>query len=153
VAPVGRYLDAGVDVGIGVDGSASNDTSNLLAEVRQAMLLSRLAVSPGIGSGDQMSARTALELATVGGARILGRDDIGRIAPGYAADIVAIDLDRIEFAGAQHDPVAAIVLCAPSRIDHSWVAGRRLVENGQVVGIDLPDLIHEHVRLSRMLLD
>src|SRR5690606_15026897 len=112
-------LAAGVPVGLGVDGSASNDSSHMLAEVRQAMLLNRLAVSPGVGEGAQLTARHALELATVGGARVLGRDDIGVLAPGYAADMIAIDLDRVEYAGALHDPVAATVHCAPTKVDHS----------------------------------
>ncbi|HEX6301658.1 MAG TPA: 8-oxoguanine deaminase [Acidimicrobiia bacterium] len=148
LAPIRPYLDAGVPIGLGVDGSASNDSSNMLAEVRQALLLNRLAVSPGIGSGAQLTARKALELATVGGARVLGRDDIGVLAPGYAADIIAIDLNRVEFAGALHDPVAATVLCAPSRVDHSWVAGRPLVQDGYVVGVDQPGLIERHNRLA-----
>lgn len=151
LAPIGRYLAAGVPVGLGVDGSASNDSSNLLAEVRQALLLNRLAVAPGIGEGEQLTARQTLEMATVGGARLLGRDDIGVLAPGYAADVVAIDLDRVEFAGALHDPVAAIVLCAPSHVDHSWVGGRRLVEEGRVTDVDEHRLIESHNRLARNL--
>lgn len=151
LAPIGPYLDAGVPVGLGVDGSASNDSSNMLAETRQALLLNRLAVSPGIGSGAQLTARKALELATVGGARVLGRDDIGVLAPGYAADFVAIDLNRVEFAGALHDPVAAAVLCAPSRVDHSWVGGKPLVQGGYVVGVDETGLIERHNMLARDL--
>lgn len=152
LAPVSRYLTAGVAVGLGVDGSSSNDSSNLMAEMRQALLLNRLAVSPGIGEGPQLKARSALEIATVGGATVLGRDDIGRIAPGYAADMIAVDLNRIEFAG-QHDPVAALVLCAPSGVDHSWVGGRALVSNRDLVGIDMAGLINEHNRLSQALVE
>ncbi|MEX0795452.1 MAG: 8-oxoguanine deaminase [Acidimicrobiia bacterium] len=152
VAPVSRYMDAGVPVGLGVDGSASNDSSNMLAEVRQALLLNRLAVSPGVGQGDLMTARQALQLATTGGAGVLGRDDIGRIAPGYAADMIAIDLNRVEFAGALHDPVAAVVFSGPSKVDHSWVGGRPLVEHGKVVGIDVGSLVAEHNRLSKTLI-
>jgi 8-oxoguanine deaminase len=148
IAPIGRYLEAGVPVGLGVDGSASNDTSNMLAETRQALLLNRLAVSPRVGSGPQLTARKALELATLGGAGVLGRKDIGVLAPGYAADFIAIDLNRVEFAGALHDPVAAVVLCAPSRVDHSWVRGRPLVQNGQVMGVDQPGLIERHNMLA-----
>ncbi|HJS72610.1 MAG TPA: 8-oxoguanine deaminase [Acidimicrobiia bacterium] len=148
LAPVGRYIEAGVSVGLGVDGSASNDTSNMLAEVRQALLLNRLAVSPRIGSGAQLSARQAIELGTVGGARVLGRDDIGVVAPGYAADLIAFDLDRPEFAGARHDPVAAVVLCAPPTVDHSWVGGQPLVQGGMVVGVDLPALVARHNLLA-----
>lgn len=148
LAPIVRYLDAGVPVGLGVDGSASNDSSNMLAEVRQALLLNRLAVSPGVGTGSQLTARQALEMATVGGARVLGRDDIGVLAPGYAADFIAIDLNRVDFAGALHDPVAAAVMCAPAAIDHSWVGGKPLVTEGEVVGVDTSQLIEQHNLLA-----
>lgn len=151
LAPIGPYLAAGVPVGLGVDGSASNDSSHMLAEARQALLLNRLAVSPGIGEGPQLTARQALELATSGGARVLGREDIGVLAPGYAADMIAIDLNRVEFAGALHDPVAATVLCAPAKVDHSWAGGRRLVEHGRVVGVDEGRLIERHNMLARDL--
>jgi cytosine/adenosine deaminase-related metal-dependent hydrolase len=99
-----------------------------------------------------MTARQALELATVGGARILGRDDIGRIAPGLVADLIALDLNRIEFAGGLHDPVAAIVLCGPSSVDQSWVGGRPLVQDRRVFGVELGSLVDEHNRLSRTLI-
>ncbi len=151
IAPVSRYLDAGVPVGLGVDGSSSNDSSHLLAEARQALLLNRLAVSPGIGEGPQMTARHALELATVGGAKVLGRPELGRLVPGAAADMVAIDLNRVEYAGAIHDPVAAVVMCSPVRVDHSWVHGRPLVASGEVVGVDPVELLAEHNRLTRAL--
>ena len=152
LAPVSRYLAAGVPVGLGVDGSASNDSSHMMGEARQALLLNRLAVSPGVGSGPQMTARQALTLATVDGARVLGRDDIGMLTPGSCADLIAYDLDRIEFAGARHDPVAAVVMCAPVTVDHSWVHGRRVVENGHLVGFDVAELIAEHNRLAATLL-
>ncbi|MEX1126004.1 MAG: 8-oxoguanine deaminase [Acidimicrobiia bacterium] len=152
LAPVAGYLGAGVRVGLGLDGSASNDSSNMLAEVRQTLLLNRLAVAPGVGVGSQMTARAALRLATVGGAEVLGRDDIGRLAPGMAADFVAIDFDRIEFAGAIHDPVAAVVMCSPAGVAHSWVGGRRVVEDGQLVGVDIGGLVAEHNHLARALL-
>jgi 8-oxoguanine deaminase len=151
LAPIGPYLDARVPVGLGVDGSASNDSSNLLAEARQALLLNRLAVAPGIGEGAQLTARQALEMATVGGARVLGRDDIGVLAPGYAADFVAIDLNRVGFAGALHDPVAAVLLCAPGHVDHSWVGGLSLVQHGRVAGVEVDELIEVHNTLSRQL--
>lgn len=148
LAPVMRLLEAGVNVGLGVDGSASNDSSHMLAEVRQALLLNRLAVSPGVGEGPLIPARAALELATTGSAAVLGRGDIGRLAPGYAADLIAIDLNRPEFSGGLHDPVAAAILCAPQRVDHSWVGGRPLVRERQVVGIDVGSLVEEHNRLA-----
>jgi cytosine/adenosine deaminase-related metal-dependent hydrolase len=148
MAPVARYREAGVPVGLGVDGSASNDSSNMLAEARQALLLNRLAVSPGMGSGPLLTARDALQMATAGGARVLGRDDIGVLAHGYAADLIAVDLDRVQFAGALHDPVAAVVLCAPVQVDHSWVGGRPLVADGHVVGVEVGSLVETHNRLA-----
>jgi cytosine/adenosine deaminase-related metal-dependent hydrolase len=152
LAPVAGYIGAGVRVGLGVDGSASNDSSNMIGEVRQTLLLNRLAVAPGVGEGAQMTARDVLRLATVGGAAVLGRDDIGRLAPGMAADFIAIDLDRLEFAGAGHDPVAAVVMCSTQSIDHSWVSGRRVVEHRQLVGVDVGALVAEHNHLARALL-
>jgi cytosine/adenosine deaminase-related metal-dependent hydrolase len=131
IAPVAAYLEAGVPVGLGVDGSASNDGSHLLAEVRQAMLLARLATAPGIGTGPQMATRTALELATLGGARVLGRTDIGSLEPGKCADFFTLDLNRLEFAGALHDPVAAAVLCAPVPARDTYVGGRPVISAGE----------------------
>lgn len=153
IAPVRSYLEAGIPVGLGVDGSASNDSSQMLAEARQAMLLARLAVSPGVGDGPQLSARAALEMATIGGAAVLGRDDIGRLSPGMAADVVAYDLERVEFAGAMADPVAAVVFCSPGRVAHSWVGGRRVVDGGRLVGVDEVSLVGEHNRLAATLVD
>jgi cytosine/adenosine deaminase-related metal-dependent hydrolase len=98
-----------------------------------------------------LSARLALELGTVGGARVLGRDDIGVLAPGYAADLIAFDLNRLEFAGAQHDPVAAVVLCAPASVDQSWVGGQPLVQDGVVAGVDQTALVARHNMLARDL--
>jgi cytosine/adenosine deaminase-related metal-dependent hydrolase len=151
LAPVSRYLASGVPVGLGVDGSASNDSSHMMAETRQALLLNRLAVAPGLGSGSQMTPRQALQLATSGGARVLGRVDIGRLVSGLAADFIAYDLNRIEFAGALRDPVAAVVMCAPVTVDHSWVGGRRIVEDRQLITVPLPPLITEHNRLAALL--
>jgi len=152
LAPVNRYLERGVRVGLGVDGSASNDASHLLGEARQALLLNRLAVSPGIGTGEQITARQVLEMATIGGASVLGRDDIGKLAPGYAADLIAFDLNRIEFAGAQSDPIAGSVFCGPMRVDHSWVGGRPLVQHGELVDFDLGRTIEFHNALSAGLI-
>lgn len=147
-APVAGYVAHGVRVGLGVDGSASNDGSHMMNEVRQALLLNRMSVSPGVGAGPQMTARQALRLGTTGGAAVLGRPEIGRVAVGAAADMIAFDLNRIEFAGALHDPVAATVMCGPVTVDHSWVHGRRVVEDGQLVGVDLRRVVEEHNRLS-----
>lgn len=151
VAPLPAYLDAGVRVGLGVDGSASNDSSHLLGEARQAMLLARLATT--LSGGEQITARRVLELATVGGAAVLGRDDIGMLTPGKAADVIAIDLRRAELAGAIHDPLAAIVFCAPGRISHSWVGGQPIVADGHLLGADERSLVDEHNRLARQLIE
>jgi cytosine/adenosine deaminase-related metal-dependent hydrolase len=146
IAPVRQMICAGVPVGIGVDGSASSDSGDILAETRQAMLLQRVGFGPRA-----MSAREALELATVGGARVLNRDDIGALAPGMAADLVAFNLNRIEYAGALHDPVSALVFCAPARVDYSIVNGRVLVREGRMTSIDLGPLVERHNRLARTL--
>jgi 8-oxoguanine deaminase len=151
IAPVAQYLGAGVPVGLGVDGSASNDSSQMLTEVRQALLLARLATAPGVGAGEQMAARSALAMATTGGAEVLGRDDVGRLAPGMAADMVAVDLDRVEYAGALHDPLAAVVFCGVGRVDHSWVGGQRVVDRRRLVGIDEDELVRTHNRLATAL--
>jgi 8-oxoguanine deaminase len=146
IAPVCRMVKKGVSVGIGVDGSSSNDGGHLLGEVRQAMLLQRV----GLGAS-AMTARTALELATLGGARVLGRDDIGALAPGMAADFAAFDLRGINMAGALHDPVAALAFCAPERASWVVINGRVVVENGQLSTVDLPPALERHNRLSLKL--
>jgi cytosine/adenosine deaminase-related metal-dependent hydrolase len=151
IAPVRRYLVAGVPVGLGVDGSASNDGSHMLAEARQALLLGRLAAAPDLEGGALLTARTALELATRGGAAVLGRDDVGVLAPGRCADLVAISLDRLEYAGALHDPVAATVLCAPVGVDLSIVGGKVVVDQGRLTGLELEPLVEHHNRLAREL--
>ncbi len=151
IAPVRRYLAAGVRVGLGVDGSASNDGSHMLAEARQALLLSHLgaSVAPDIdGPGPLLSARQALELATRGGAAVLGRDDIGSLEPGKCADFLAIRLDRLEYSGALHDPVAAAILCAPVNVDHLFVHGRAIVKDGRLRTLDLESLIRAHNRAA-----
>jgi cytosine/adenosine deaminase-related metal-dependent hydrolase len=146
VAPVRAMLDAGVPVGLGVDGSASNDSSHLLAEARQALLLQRVGAGPGA-----LTAREALLLATRGGARVLGRDDIGHLAPGMAADLVAFDLNDVGFAGGEHDPLAALVFCAPARVDLSIIHGRIVIRDGYLATVELPPVIERHRRLSRAL--
>jgi cytosine/adenosine deaminase-related metal-dependent hydrolase len=153
IAPVRKYLAAGVPVGLGVDGSASNDGSHMLGEARQALLLNRLAAAPSLDGGPVMSARTALELATRGGAAVLGRSDIGVLEPGRCADFVSIALDRVEFAGALHDPVAAAVLCAPVGVDRTVVNGKSVVVDGRLATLDLPPLIDRHNRLAAELID
>jgi len=152
IAPVLRYLTAGVPVGLGVDGSASNDGSHLLGEARQALLISRLgsALQPEAGQ-PLITARQALEMATLGGASVLGRGDIGALAVGKCADLIALRLDRLEYAGALHDPVAASVLCAPAKVDFSFVHGRPVVEQGRLATLELGPVIEAHNRAARRL--
>jgi len=152
IAPVLRYLTAGVPVGLGVDGSASNDGSHMLGEARQALLISRLgsALQPDAGQ-PLITARQALEMATLGGASVLGRGDIGALAVGKCADLIALRLDRLEYAGALHDPVAASVLCAPVKVDFSFVHGRPVVEQGRLATLELGPVIEAHNRAARRL--
>jgi len=159
IAPIKEYHAAGVNVGLGVDGSASNDGSSLLGEVRQAFLLSR--VKEGITgyslSNDPerklMTARDALFFGTRGGAAVLGRRDIGSLEPGKCADFFAIDLNRIEYAGgAVHDPVSAVVFCQPVRVDYTVVGGRFVVCEGSVVTLDERKLVEKHNQAARRLL-
>jgi 8-oxoguanine deaminase len=146
IAPVRAYLDAGVPVGLGVDGSASNDSSHLLAEARMALLLQRVSGNPA-----GLSAQEALHLATLGGAGILGRDDIGQLAAGKAADLIGINLGRLDFAGALHDPTAALVFCAPQKVDLSIIHGRVVIEGGRLLALDLGPVIEKHNRIAREL--
>jgi cytosine/adenosine deaminase-related metal-dependent hydrolase len=146
IAPIRTMLDAGVKVGLGLDGSASNDSGHMLAEVRQAMLLQR------VGHGQSaLNARQALEIATRGSADVMGRDDVGYLAPGMAADFVAFDLNQIGFAGAWHDPIAALVFCTPSSVSYSVINGRVVVRDGQLATIDLGPLLECHNNLARKL--
>lgn len=152
IAPLRAMLDAGVRVGLGVDGSASNDSNHLLGEARQAMLLQRVGW-PGFESdAARLSAREALALATRGGAKTLGRDDIGRLEVGMAADFVAFRMDDLAHAGSLGDPLAALLTCAPASAWLSVINGRSVVEDGQLVGLDLGPLIERHNRLSQQLL-
>ena len=146
IAPVRAMRDAGVKVALGVDGSASNDAGNLVAEARQMMLLQR--VSRG---ADAMGAREALEIATLGGAQVLGRPDCGSLEPGKRADIAVWDLSGVEAAGAW-DPVAALVFCAPTRVRDLFVEGRQVVRDGHLATIDLPHVIEDQARLARRLM-
>ena len=150
IAPLRGYIAAGVRTGLGVDGSASNDGSHLLGEARQAMLLARLAAAGE--DGPFFSAREALRLATRGSASVLGRDDIGSLEVGKAADFVAVSLDRIGYSGALSDPIAALVFAAPVAVDHNYVHGRPVVSDGELVGVELLRLLEEHNAASRRLL-
>jgi 8-oxoguanine deaminase len=158
IAPIKEYLAAGVKVGLGVDGSASNDGSHLLAEARQAMLLSRLreGITGFSLSNDPrrelMTARQALYLATRGGADVLGRSDIGSLEVGKCADFFAINLNRLDYAGALHDPVAAAVFCHPVCANHTVVGGRFVVREGYLVTVDDIRLVEKHNRAAKRLL-
>jgi len=150
IAPIRAMRDAGVPVGLGVDGAASNDAGHMLGEARMAMLLQRVAHGPVKGPS-AMSAREALEIATLGGAKVLGRDDIGALAAGMAADIVTVPLDDIGMAGALHDPLAALLFCQVPRIKHSIVNGQVVVRDGRVTTLELPLLVERHNRLAARL--
>ena len=154
IAPIRAMRDAGVPVGLGVDGAASNDAGHMLGEARLAMLLQRVASSSAAGRAQgpaKMSAREVLEIATLGGAKVLNRDDIGALAPGMAADIVTVPLDDIGMAGALHDPLAALMFCHVPRVRHSIVNGRVLVRDGRLTTLELPVLVERHNALAREL--
>jgi cytosine/adenosine deaminase-related metal-dependent hydrolase len=159
IAPVLDMLRWGVHVGLGVDGSASNDGSHLLAEVRQTMLVARLRAGlQGASRSDDeapplMTARQALELGTRGGAAVLGRTDVGSLEAGKCADFFAMRLDRLGYAGALHDPVAAIVFCAPGNVDYTVVGGKFVVKQGRLATLDEGRLVEQHNRCARRLLN
>lgn len=158
IAPVREMLRHGVKLGLGVDGSASNDGSHLLGEVRQAMLLARLRAGiEGASLSDDgappiMTARQALELGTRGGAAVLGRTDIGSLEPGKCADFFAVRLDQMTFAGGLHDPVAALIFCAPVNTEYTIVGGKYVVKEGRLATLDDVQLIERHNRAARRLL-
>ena len=145
--PLRKFLDRGVAVGLGADGAASNDGCNLLHEARAALLLARVSTSDPAA----LSARSALELATLGGARVLGRDDIGHLAPGMSADFISIDMDRPQFAGAYQDIVAALVLCHVASVDYSFINGKKVVDQGHLTMCDLQSLVEKTNAASRRL--
>lgn len=146
IAPIGAMRRAGVPVGLGVDGSASNDGAHMLGEARQALLLQRVGHGPAA-----MTAREALEIATLGGAQVLGRDDIGALAPGMSADLVAFDLRGVAHAGAGHDPVAALVFCTPASTALSVIDGEVRIRDGQFTGLELAPLLARHRALAQAL--
>lgn len=158
IAPIQDYLDAGVAIGIGVDGSASNDSSHMLAEARQAMLLARLRAGLAGASLSEsdlpelFTARRALELATLGGARVLGREDIGSLEVGKCADFIAINLNKLGYAGALHDPLAAVLFCQPQQVDWSFVQGEAIVRKGQLVHVNIEELVTQHNQAAQRLL-
>jgi len=145
IAPLRGLRDAGVPVGLGVDGSASSDSGDLIGEARMAMLLQRVA-----NGADAMSAREALEVATLGGAQVLGREDCGALVAGKRADLAIWDMRDVQAAGAW-DKVAALVLCGPNRVRDLFVEGRQVVRDGQIATFDLPRAIERQNRLARNL--
>lgn len=156
IAPIRALRDAGVPVSIAVDGSASNDSGHLLGEARLALLLQRVAhasMDGPVKGPSALTAREALEIATLGGARVLNRNDIGALAPGMSADLVAVPLDEIGMAGAGHDPLAALFFCHVPRVALNVVDGRVLVRDGELKTLDLPRHVARHNRLARQLVD
>lgn len=152
IAPIRNMLDKKVRVGLGVDGSASNDGNHLLGEARQAMLLQRVGWPGFESNAARFSAREALELATLGGARVLQRDDIGSLEPGKAADFVAFRIDDLYHAGAQSDVVASLLTCAPASVWLSVINGKIIVRDNELLGVDIPHLVIKHNQLAYRLL-
>lgn len=148
IAPVRKMLDAGMKVGLGVDGSASNDSAHMLNEARQTMLLQR--VNKG---GDAMSAREALSLATRGGAAVLGRDDIGMLAPGMAADIACFDRRSIDFAGSDWDMLASLLFCGPVKTSYTIINGKIIVAEGMLASMDMNVLLAKHQTMTHDLME
>jgi len=147
IAPIRQMLDAGVSVSLGVDGSASNDGGNMLQEARMAFLLARVRES----NAAAMTARDILEVATLGGAKVLGRDDVGAIAVGMAADFIAINLDRPQFAGALHDPFAALIFCQANAVDYSFINGKKVVDQGRLTTVELETLVEKTNAIAAQL--
>ncbi|RLD15915.1 MAG: 8-oxoguanine deaminase [Caldiserica bacterium] len=146
IAPIKKLHEAGCNISIGVDGSASNDTSNLWLEGRMALLCSRVK--------DKLTAREVLYFLTKGGAKVLGRDDIGEISPGKAADIILIDTNRIEFAGSGYDPVAGILFSGGNfRVDLNMINGKILVKDGKLLIYEEEKLIEEARKVERKILE
>ena len=137
IAPIRKMLNAKVPVGLGVDGAASNDATNLFHEARQAFLLARVRDE----NAQAMTARDALAIATRGGAKVLGRDDIGYLAPGMAADLIAVNLDKPGYVGTQQDPVAALIYCQTDRVDYSFINGKKVVDRGNLLTVELDQLV------------
>ena len=147
IAPIREMLDAGINIGLGVDGSASNDSGHMLNEARQAMLLQRV-----MKTGDALTARQSLAVATRGGAAVLGRDDIGQLSPGFAADIAAFDCRGIDFAGAGWDLLAGLLFCGSAKTSYTIINGKVIVDQGQLVTMDMPKLLENHRAMTADLM-
>lgn len=152
IAPIREMCDANVRVGLGVDGSASNDGNHLLGEARQAMLLQRVGWPGFESNAGRFSAREALELATLGGANVLNRDDIGSLEVGKAADLVSFRIDDLNHAGGMSDPVASLLTCAPGTVWYSIINGRVVVDQGKIPDLDIAALVQQHNQISQRML-
>lgn len=149
IAPIRKMLNQGVPVGMGVDGAASNDASNLLQETRTAFLIARVRDCDAAA----MTAREALEIATRGGARVLGRDDIGYLAPGMSADFITFDIDQPALVGSHHDVVAALIFCQPSSVDYSFINGKKVIARGQLLTAEIGKLVETCNRLAKAMVE
>jgi cytosine/adenosine deaminase-related metal-dependent hydrolase len=147
ICRIRELLDAGVKVSLGVDGSASNDSSNMFEEARHALLLQRVRLG-----AEALTVEETLEIATVGGAKVLGRDDVGVLAEGMAADIIGVDLNTLSMSGgAVHDPVSALLLCSVSRVDFSVINGKVVVKDGELQTLDLEQHLDRHNAIARTM--
>jgi 8-oxoguanine deaminase len=155
IAKIRQMRAAGVRMGLGVDGSASNDTSNMFLEARLAQMLQRVAPArylsekPGRpggfgGSPKALSARDALEMATRGGASLLGRDDVGALAPGMSADFIAVKRNQLGLSGTERDPLAALIMCGPFKVDYSYINGQEIISRGEFTNLDVEELLASH---------
>ena len=142
-----ELLDAGVKVSLAVDGSASNDSSNLFEEARHMLLLQRVKYG-----AEAFTVQDALDVAILGGAKVLGRDDIGVLEPGYAADFIGVDLNTLSLSGgAVHDPLSSLLLCSVNKVDFSVINGKVIVEDGELKTLDLESHIAHHNELARKM--
>ncbi len=149
IAPIRQMLDQGVPVGMGVDGAASNDASNLLQETRTACLIARVKEC----NAAAMTAREALEIATRGGARVLGRDDIGYLAPGMSADFITFNIDQPALVGSHHDVIAALIFCQPSSVDYSFINGQKVIDQGKLLTVEIGKLVETCNRLAKTMVE
>ncbi|MGK7888577.1 MAG: 8-oxoguanine deaminase [Leptolyngbyaceae cyanobacterium] len=147
IAPIQQMRDRHIPVSIGVDGAASNDASNLLQEARTAFLVARVREH----NAAAMTAREVLEIATLGGAQVLGRDDIGSLAPGMSADFITFNIDTPALVGSHHDVVAALIFCQPPGVAYSFINGRKVVNQGQLVTTELGKLVETCNQLAKAM--
>jgi 8-oxoguanine deaminase len=147
ICRVRELLDAGVKVSLAVDGSASNDSSNMFEEARHMLLLQRVKYG-----AEAFTVQDALDVVILGGAKVLGRDDIGVLEPGYAADFIGVDLNTLSLSGgAVHDPLSSLLLCSVNKVDFSVINGKVIVEDGEFKTLDLESHIAQHNELARKM--